>query len=146
MSNINYWQYSVQYFVSFHFQLIIIIHIPMNISFCLVMEFLSTHLHMKYKPSFFHFSFFHFFCWGRLALSQHLLPIFLILLEEDCHWANIHCQFSSILYVGHHHSMAWWVVCRSATGIQPCELQATDAECTNFTTPLGWLWQTLFKM
>ena len=30
-----------------------------------------------------------FFLWGRSALSQHLLPIFLFLLEEDGPWANI---------------------------------------------------------
>ena len=47
--------------------------------------------------------------WGRLALSWHLLPIFLFLLEEDCCWANIYANHP-LFYVGCCHSMAWWVV------------------------------------
>ena len=59
--------------------------------------------------------------WGRLALSKHL------------------CQASSILYVGRHHSMAWWVVCRPMPEIWTCEAWATEAEHANLTTTLpGW--------
>ena len=42
------------------------------------------------------------------------LFIFNFFAEEDLVWANICCQSSSILYVGCCHSMAWWMVCRSA--------------------------------
>ena len=36
------------------------------------------------------------------------------------------------------HSMAWWMVCRSAPGIRNGKPWATEAECTNLTTmPLG---------
>ena len=54
-----------------------------------------------------------------------------VLGEEDWSWANICCQSC-------HHSMTWWVVCRSTPGIWTHEPQATEAAHTNFTTtPLG---------
>ena len=56
------------------------------------------------------------FCvWGRLALSWHLLPIFLFLLEEDCCWANI-CANLPLFCVGCQHSLTWWVVLSPRTG------------------------------
>ena len=41
-----------------------------------------------YFFNFYFYLFTYLFWWGRLALSYHLLPIFLFLLEEDCPWAN----------------------------------------------------------
>ena len=38
-----------------------------------------------FTPLFIYFNFW----WGRLVLSQHLLPIFLFLPKEDCPWANM---------------------------------------------------------
>ena len=63
---------------------------------------------------------------------------FFFFLEEESPWANIYCQSSSTLYMGHCHSMAWWAVCRSAPRIQTCKPQATKVEHRNLTTtPLG---------
>ena len=60
------------------------------------------------------------FTWGRLSLSQH--PH----------------QFSSILYVGCCHSMAWCVVCRSTPGKQTIEPRVAKEEPTDLATmPLG---------
>ena len=56
------------------------------------------------------------FPWGRLSLRQ-----------------NLH-QSSSVLYVGHCHSMAWWVVCRSLPGIPTWEPWAAKVEHANLTT------------
>ena len=59
------------------------------------------------------------FAWERLSLSQLL------------------CQASSIFYFSYvrcHHSMAWWVICRSVLRIQTCESQATQVEWANLTT------------
>ena len=68
------------------------------------------------------------FAWGRLSLSQHL------------------CLSPSILHVRCRHSMAWWMVCRSAPGIQTPEPQAAKAEHANPTImPLGWPWENVLK-
>ena len=75
-----------------------------------------------------------FFWWGRLALSEYLLPACLFLLEEDCCWTNICCQSFSILYVGCWHSMAWWAVCRSMPGMWTCKPWAAEPEHVNLTT------------
>ena len=65
---------------------------------------------------------------GRLSLSWHL------------------CQSSSFLYVGCHHSMAWWAVCRSVPGIWTCKPQADEAKHTNLTTmPPSWPRKIILK-
>ena len=57
--------------------------------------------------------------------------------EEDWPWANICCQSSSTLYVGWHHRMAWWVVCRSMPWLQTCEPGPPKQESVNLTTRLA---------
>ena len=66
------------------------------------------------------------FAWGGLLLSWHL------------------CQSSSILYVGWHHSMAWWMVCRSVPGIWTREPLATKACKLDVTGPAHKKWLTRF--
>ena len=80
---------------------------------------------------------------------------FFFFCEEDWPLANICCHSSSfclrkivtelttvqssLLYVEHCYSTAWWAVCRSVPRIRPCEPKAAKAECMNFTTtPPGW--------
>ena len=95
--------------------------------------------------------------WGTIftALSQIYLFIrfilfdfylFFFLGEESWPWANIHCQSSSILYVGCRHSMAWWALCRSAPGVRTHKPWAAKVEHANLTTmPLGRLPKFIFK-
>ena len=73
--------------------------------------------------------------------------------EEVWPWANICCQSSSFFspkpqyvvaypscksfyffYVGCHHSMAWWALCRSMHRIRTGEPQVANAEYMNLTT------------
>ena len=89
-----------------------------------------------------------FFWWGRLALSTHLLPIFLFLLEEDWLWANISAN------------LPLFCVCYAATAWldeQPCvslptprtqthEPQAAETKPANLSTmPPGWPLNGIFN-
>ena len=78
------------------------------------------------------------FWWGRLSLSWHVLPIFLFLLEEDCHWADIFANLPPFCMWDAVTSMTWWVVCRSALSIWTHEPWAAKVEFANLSTvPLG---------
>ena len=62
----------------------------------------------------------------------------------DWPWANIccqscsfclrKCQFSSTLYMGRHHSMAWWATHRATPGIWTHEPQVAEVEDANLAT------------
>ena len=74
------------------------------------------------------------------------MPVFLFLLEEDCCWADICANPPYFLYLGWHHSTAWWAVCRSVSRIWTCKPWAAGVECANLTTPLGWPLNCCFKL
>ena len=61
--------------------------------------------------------------------------------EEDWSWDNIYFQSSSILSLGHWHSMAWWAMCRSMPRVRTWKPQAAEVEHANLTATLpGWPW------
>ena len=91
----------------------------------------------------------------RIYLNSFIFLFSFFVCEEDWPWANICCQSSSFclrkivpkltampvflyfLYMGCHHSMAWWAVCRSTPRIWTHEPQAAEAEHANNHYTMG---------
>ena len=79
-------------------------------------------------------------CPNYLYIFLSFILLFIYFLgEEDWPWANICCQSSPILHVGHCHSMICLAVSRSVPWIRTRKPWAAEAECVNLTTtPPGW--------
>ena len=66
--------------------------------------------------------------------GQHRPSFFFFLLVRKIVTELTSCQSFSILYLGCHHSMAWWVVRGCTLEIQTCEPWVAKVECANLTT------------
>ena len=74
----------------------------------------------------------------------YYLCIYLFFCEEDLLWANICCQFSSMVYVSRHHCMAdeW---CRCMPGIQTHEPRPPKRSAPDSITT-SWGWPLIFSL
>ena len=99
--------------------------------------------YFPWLSSFLFFGVFFFFCFlvrkiGPEVTSVTNLPLFF---SPKPQYMVVHPSWQSFyfFYMGRHHSMAWWVVCRSVPRIRTGERWATKAKHTNLTTmPPGW--------